>query len=116
MKLKKYILTGTLALLLSSTAIATLEGNKAEASSYDNYLTESQFHDKRIAEELRTLLNKSNVYTLAAGSLNPYYKRTIMMNEYRAKAALRSNNFDKMAEAKVALEKIYKEIYEIINR
>ncbi|HDP2765899.1 TPA: complement inhibitor SCIN [Staphylococcus aureus] len=116
MKLKKYILTGTLALLLSSTAIATLEGNKAEASSYDNYLTESQFHDKRIAEELRTLLNKSNVYALAAGSLNPYYKRTIMMNEYRAKAALRSNNFDKMAEAKVALEKIYKEIYEIINR
>ncbi|MBU7128599.1 complement inhibitor SCIN, partial [Staphylococcus aureus] len=28
MKFKKYILTGTLALLLSSTAIATLEGNK----------------------------------------------------------------------------------------
>ncbi|HDJ7782246.1 TPA: complement inhibitor SCIN family protein, partial [Staphylococcus aureus] len=27
-----------------------------------------------------------------------------------------SNNFDKMAEAKVALEKIYKEIDEIINR
>ncbi|PZJ71330.1 hypothetical protein C7P86_13425, partial [Staphylococcus aureus] len=40
----------------------------------------------------------------------------IMMNEYRAKAALRSNNFDKMAEAKVALEKIYKEIDEIIKR
>lgn len=38
------------------------------------------------------------------------------MNEYRAKAALRSNNFAKMADAKVALEKIYKEINEIINR
>ncbi|HDY5540742.1 TPA: complement inhibitor SCIN-B, partial [Staphylococcus aureus] len=77
MKFKKYILTGTLALLLSSTGIATIEGNKADASSLDKYLTESQFHDKRIAEELRTLLNKSNVYALAAGSLNPYYKRTI---------------------------------------
>ncbi|HEA0008477.1 TPA: complement inhibitor SCIN-B, partial [Staphylococcus aureus] len=31
MKFKKYILTGTLALLLSSTAIATIEGNKADA-------------------------------------------------------------------------------------
>ncbi|EGQ1454805.1 complement inhibitor SCIN-B, partial [Staphylococcus aureus] len=48
MKFKKYILTGTLALLLSSTGIATIEGNKADASSLDKYLTESQFHDKRI--------------------------------------------------------------------
>ncbi|MGF4032513.1 complement inhibitor SCIN-B [Staphylococcus aureus] len=112
MKFKKYILTGTLALLLSSTGIATIEGNKADASSLDKYLTESQ----RIAEELRTLLNKSNVYALAAGSLNPYYKRTIMMNEYRAKAALKKNDFVSMADAKVALEKIYKEIDEIINR
>ncbi|HCZ6874591.1 TPA: complement inhibitor SCIN-B, partial [Staphylococcus aureus] len=31
MKFKKYILTGTLALLLSSTGIATIEGNKADA-------------------------------------------------------------------------------------
>ncbi|EOB7017494.1 complement inhibitor SCIN-B [Staphylococcus aureus] len=116
MKFKKYILTGTLALLLSSTGIATIEGNKADASILDKYLTESQFHDKRIAEELRTLLNKSNVYALAAGSLNPYYKRTIMMNEYRAKAALKKNDFVSMADAKVALEKIYKEIDEIINR
>ncbi|HDG7295209.1 TPA: complement inhibitor SCIN-B [Staphylococcus aureus] len=115
MKFKKYILTGTLALLLSSTGIATIEGNKADASSLDKYLTESQFHE-RIAEELRTLLNKSNVYALAAGSLNPYYKRTIMMNEYRAKAALKKNDFVSMADAKVALEKIYKEIDEIINR
>ncbi|HCV8486178.1 TPA: complement inhibitor SCIN family protein [Staphylococcus aureus] len=116
MKFKKYILTGTLALLLSSTAIATLEGNKVEASSKKDYIIQSEYHDKQIADELRSLLNKSNVYDLAAGSLNRYYKQTIMMNEDRAKAALRSNNFDKMAEAKVALEKIYKEIYEIINR
>lgn len=114
--LKNNILTGTLALLLSSTAIATIEGNKADASSKKDYIIQSEFHDKRIAEELRTLLNKSNVYALAAGSLNPYYKRTIMMNEYRAKAALKSNNFAKMADAKVALEKICKEINEIINR
>lgn len=40
----------------------------------------------------------------------------IMMNEYRVKVVLRSNNFDKMVEVKVVLEKIYKEIYEIINR
>nr|WFO04155.1 complement inhibitor SCIN family protein [Staphylococcus aureus] len=96
MKFKKYILTGTLALLLSSTGIATIEGNKADASSLDKYLTESQFHDKRIAEE--------------------YKKLTIMMNEYRAKAALKKNDFVSMADAKVALEKIYKEIDEIINR
>ncbi|HDJ3211150.1 TPA: complement inhibitor SCIN family protein, partial [Staphylococcus aureus] len=62
MKFKKYILTGTLALLLSSTAIATIEGNKADASSKKDYIIQSEFHDKRIAEELRTLLNKSNVY------------------------------------------------------
>lgn len=29
MKLKKYILAGSLAVLLSTTAVATLEGNKA---------------------------------------------------------------------------------------
>ncbi|MGT2333855.1 complement inhibitor SCIN family protein [Staphylococcus aureus] len=36
---------------------------------------------------------------MAAGSLNRYYKRTIMMNEYRAKAALKKNDFKSMAEA-----------------
>ncbi|CDR24125.1 complement inhibitor SCIN family protein [Staphylococcus schweitzeri] len=115
MKVKKYILTGSLALLLTSTAVSSLEGNKAEASSKDNYLTQSQYHDKRIAEELKSLLNKLNPYDLASGSLNPYYKRTIMMNGYKAKAALKSNNYAKMAEAKVALENIYKEIDTIIN-
>ncbi|MGZ1847803.1 complement inhibitor SCIN family protein [Staphylococcus argenteus] len=116
MKLKKYILAGSLAVLLSTTAVATLEGNKAEASSYDNYLTQSQYHDKKIADELKSLLNELNPYDLAAGSLNLYYKRMIMMNEYRAKAALKKNDFKSMAEVKVALEKIYKEIDEIINR
>ncbi|WP_430368914.1 complement inhibitor SCIN family protein, partial [Staphylococcus aureus] len=53
MKFKKYILTGTLALLLSSTAIATIEGNKADASSKKDYIIQSEFHDKRIAEELK---------------------------------------------------------------
>ncbi|HDY4441186.1 TPA: complement inhibitor SCIN family protein [Staphylococcus aureus] len=116
MKIKKYILAGSLAVLLSTTAVSTLNGNKAEASSYDNYLTQSKYHDKKIAEELKSLLDQSYVNDLAAGSLNPYYKRTIMMNQYRAKAALKSNNFAKMAEAKVGLENIYKEIDEIINR
>ncbi|MBE5662797.1 complement inhibitor SCIN family protein [Staphylococcus sp. SS87] len=116
MKLKKYILAGSLAMLLSSTAVATLDGNKAEASSKKDYLIQSEFHDKRIADELRTLLKKANPYDLAAGSLNRYYKRTIMMNELRAKAALKRNDFKSMAEAKVALERIYEEIDEIINR
>ncbi len=39
-----------------------------------------------------------------------------MMNEYRAKAALKKNDFVSMADAKVALEKNLKEIDEIINR
>ena len=115
MKFKKYIVAGTLAVLLSTTAVSTLDGNKADASSKD-YIIQSEFHDKRIAEELKSLLDQSNVNDLAAGSLNPYYKRMIMMNQYRAKAALKSNNFAKMAEAKVGLENIYKEIDEIINR
>ncbi|HCZ2372530.1 TPA: complement inhibitor SCIN family protein, partial [Staphylococcus aureus] len=89
MKFKKYIVAGTLAVLLSTTAVSTLDGNKADASSHDNYLTQSKYHDKKIAEELKSLLRQSNVYDLAAGSLNRYYKRTIMMNEYRAKAALK---------------------------
>ncbi len=42
MKFKKYILTGTLALLLSSTGIATIEGNNEMQSSLDKYLTESR--------------------------------------------------------------------------
>ncbi len=105
MKIKKYILAGSLAVLLSTTAVSTLNGNKAEASSQKDYLIQSQFHDKKIAEELKSLLRQSNVYDLAAGSLNRYYKRTIMMNEYRAKAALKKNDFVSMADAKVALEK-----------
>ncbi|MCS5349654.1 complement inhibitor SCIN [Staphylococcus aureus] len=116
MKLKKYILTGSLAVLLSTAAVATLDGNKAEASSKDNYLTQSQYHDKKIADELRSLLKELNPNELATGSLSPYYKRTVVMNGYKARAALKSNNFAQMAEAKVALEKIYKEIDEIINR
>lgn len=53
MKFKKYIVAGTLAVLLSTTAVSTLDGNKADASSHDNYLTQSKYHDKKIAEELR---------------------------------------------------------------
>ncbi|SGW46645.1 complement inhibitor SCIN family protein [Staphylococcus argenteus] len=116
MKLKKYILAGSLAVLLSTTAVATLEGNKAETSSYNNNLTQSQYHDNKIADELRSLLNELNPNELATGSLSAYYKRTIVMNGYKARAALKSNNFAQMAEAKVALEKIYKEIDEIVNR
>ncbi len=116
MKFKKYIVAGTLAVLLSTTAVSTLDGNKADASSKKDYIIQSEFHDKQIAEELKSLLDQSYVNDLAAGSLNPYYKRMIMMNQYRAKAALKSNNFAKMAEAKVGLENIYKEIDEIINR
>ena len=49
MKIKKYIVAGTLAVLLSTTAVSTLNRNKAEArSSYDNYLTQSKYHDKKL--------------------------------------------------------------------
>lgn len=116
MKIKNYILAGSFALLLSATAVVTLEVNEAEASSKNDYLTQSQFHDKRIADELRSLLNQLNTKELATGSLSPYYKRTIMMSGYRAKVALKKNDFVSMAEAKVALKKIYNEIDEIINR
>ena len=67
----------------------------------------------KIAEELKSLLRQSNVYDLAAGSLNRYYKRTIMMNEYRAKAALKKNDFVSMADAKVALEKYTKKLMKL---
>lgn len=50
MKFKKYIVAGTLAVLLSTTAVSTLDGNKADASSKKDYIIQSEFHDKRIAE------------------------------------------------------------------
>lgn len=55
MKIKKYILAGSLAVLLSTTAVSTLNGNKAEASSQKDYLIQSQFHDKKIAEGIEII-------------------------------------------------------------
>ncbi|WP_407145984.1 complement inhibitor SCIN family protein [Staphylococcus aureus] len=47
--------------------------------------TQSKYHDKKCRRAWKSLLRQSNVYDLADSSLNRYYKRTIMMNEYRAK-------------------------------
>lgn len=116
MKFKKYILIGILVLFLLLIGIVIIEGNKVDVSSLDKYLIESQFYDKCIVEELRILFNKLNVYVLVVGSLNLYYKCMIMMNEYRVKVVFKKNDFVLMVDVKVVLEKIYKEIDEIINR
>lgn len=64
MKFKKYIVAGTLAVLLSTTAVSTLDGNKADASSKKDYIIQSEFHDKRIAEELKSLLDVNGGYKM----------------------------------------------------
>lgn len=46
MKFKKYIVAGTLAVLLSTTAVSTLDGNKADASSKKDYIIQSEYHVK----------------------------------------------------------------------
>ncbi|MQH48791.1 hypothetical protein EI044_26275, partial [Escherichia coli] len=59
-------------------------------------------------------LNELNVNVLATGSLDPYYKRNVLMYGFKAKMALKSKNYSKMSIAKEELENIYREIDEAL--
>ena len=74
MKIRKSILAGTLAIVLASPLVTNLDKNEAQASTS---LPTSNEYQKKLANELKSLLDELNVNELATGSLNTYYKRTI---------------------------------------
>lgn len=112
MKLKKCIITTTLAIGVAILSIGLHEGT-AKAST-DKQITANEYYDQNLAKELKGLLNELNVNVLATGSLDPYYKRNVLMYGFKAKMALKSKNYSKMSIAKEELENIYREIDEAL--
>ncbi|AXS25249.1 TPA: complement inhibitor SCIN family protein [Staphylococcus aureus] len=111
-EIKKCIITTTLAIGVAVSSIGLHEGT-AKAST-DKQITANEYYDQNLAEELKGLLNELNVNVLATGSLDPYYKRNVLMYGFKAKMALKSKNYSKMSIAKEELENIYREIDEAL--
>ncbi|MBJ6153955.1 complement inhibitor SCIN family protein, partial [Staphylococcus aureus] len=105
MKIKKYIVATTLAIGVTASGIGLYEGT-AKASTAEQ-ITANEYHNKKIVNELKGLLNELNVNVLVTGSLDPYYKRNVLMYGFKAKLALKSNNYAKMSIAKNELQDIY---------
>ncbi|HHO6256198.1 TPA: complement inhibitor SCIN family protein [Staphylococcus aureus] len=112
MKIKKHIITTTLAIGVAVSSIGLHEG-AAKASTHKQ-ITASEYYDQKLAKELKGLLDELNVNVLATGSLDPYYKRNVLMYGFKAKMALKSKNYSKMSIAKEELENIYREIDEAL--
>ncbi|HEC2146961.1 TPA: complement inhibitor SCIN family protein [Staphylococcus delphini] len=113
MKFKKYILSTSVAVILSSTLVTTTT-NQAEAST-GNSITASEYYDSVLKSKLQALVSELNVKVLSTSSLEPYYKRQVNVAGFKAKVALKSGNYRKMAEAKANLESVYKEIEEALK-
>ncbi|HHO5063222.1 TPA: complement inhibitor SCIN family protein [Staphylococcus aureus] len=111
MKKVKNILTGSLAVLLASTLITTLDKKEADAKS-EKEISASEYYNKELASELKGLIAELNVKELATGNMEPYFKRQVKLYGYKAKLALKSNDFTKMSVATNELKKIYKEMDE----
>lgn len=111
-EIKKCIITTALAIGVAASSIGVYEGS-AKAST-DKQITANEYYDQNLAEELKGLLNELNVNVLATGSLDPYYKRNVLMYGFKAKMALKSKNYSKMSIAKEELENIYREIDEAL--
>ncbi|MEG3217018.1 complement inhibitor SCIN family protein [Staphylococcus aureus] len=88
-------------------------GGTAKASTYKQ-ITANEYYDQKLAKELKGLLDELNVNVLATGSLDPYYKRNVLMYGFKAKMALKSKNYSKMSIAKEELENFYREIDEAL--
>ncbi|MGT2333854.1 complement inhibitor SCIN family protein [Staphylococcus aureus] len=48
MKIKKYIVAGNIADIINNSSINVKREQTKSTSSYDNYLTQSKYHDKKI--------------------------------------------------------------------
>lgn len=111
-EIKKCIITTTLAIGVTVSSIGLHEGT-AKASTYKQ-ITANEYYDQKLAKELKGLLDELNVNVLATGSLDPYYKRNVLMYGFKAKMALKSKNYSKMSIAKEELENFYREIDEAL--
>ncbi|PCF41199.1 complement inhibitor SCIN family protein [Staphylococcus delphini] len=111
MKFKKYILATSLVAILSSTAVAT---TTYQAEAAGNTTTANEHYNRVLKSELQTLVNELNFRALSTAGLEPYYKRQINVAGFKAKVALKSGNYRKMAEAKAELEEIYEEVAEAL--
>ncbi|WP_244898622.1 complement inhibitor SCIN family protein [Staphylococcus lutrae] len=92
---------------MATSFVSTLPTQKVEAATYSDANT---YYNAKLKEELQLLVNDLNSFELATGSLELYYKRTIKKAGYKAKVALRSNNYTLMSEAKYELEALYEDI------
>ncbi|AVP36188.1 inhibitor [Staphylococcus felis] len=111
MNIKNFIITSTLATVLSTSFVGGLTLGEADAQTTR---TADEYYDATVKQELQALLNDLNVNELATASLEPYYKRSVKRAGYMAKSALRSNDFYQMSRAKYELQKIYDEIDEAL--
>ncbi|ARJ50970.1 complement inhibitor SCIN family protein [Staphylococcus lutrae] len=112
MKFKKYILATSLVAMLSSTAVA-ITAYEFEAAA-ESHVTASDHYDRALKSELQELVNELNFRALSTAGLEPYYKRQVNVAGFKAKVALKSGNYHKMAVAKAELENIYEEISEAL--
>lgn len=112
MNIKSLIITGFAATMLATSAFSTVGTVDAQASTQSTSKTtaDSTYQNQQMEKELQELYKKIDVKLLSAVSQEPYFKRELSAAKFKAKSALKSKRFDRMAQSKAELERLYDQL------
>ncbi|MCO4330268.1 complement inhibitor SCIN family protein [Staphylococcus hyicus] len=112
MNMKSLIITGFAATMLATSAFSTVGAVDAQASTntHTQLPTDNAYHTKKMEQELQELYDKINVKLLSSVSQPTYFKRELSAAKFKAKSALKSKKFDRMAQSKAELERLYDQL------
>ncbi|WP_157950740.1 complement inhibitor SCIN family protein [Staphylococcus agnetis] len=110
MNIKSLIITGFAATMLATSAFSTVGTVDAQASTKAQNITDSTYQNQQMEKELQELYKKIDVKLLSAVSQEPYFKRELSAAKFKAKSALKSKRFDRMAQSKAELERLYDQL------
>lgn len=110
MNMKSLIITGFAATMLATSAFSTVGTGDAQASNVEKVTTTNEYLNKQMEKELKELYDKINVKLLSSVSQPTYFKRELSAAKFKAKSALKSKSYSRMAQSKGELERLYDQL------
>ncbi|PTJ71542.1 hypothetical protein BUZ56_11495 [Staphylococcus hyicus] len=110
MNMKSLIITGFAATMLATSAFSTVGAGDAQANTEAKVNTTNEYLNKQMEKELKELYDKINVKLLSSVSQPTYFKRELSAAKFKAKSALKSKSYSRMAQSKGELERLYDQL------
>ncbi|MCO4332610.1 complement inhibitor SCIN family protein [Staphylococcus hyicus] len=110
MNMKSLIITGFAATMLATSAFSTVGAVDAQANTEEKVTTTNEYLNKQMEKELKELYDKINVKLLSSVSQPTYFKRELSAAKFKAKSALKSKSYSRMAQSKGELERLYDQL------